>query len=85
MDFKIYFIKIFKRLCILYKIAEIIDGLNKYLKNDLNDLLNQPLNEENKKIKLLELVKNGSIKNYCGRLTGEKINKISESVIENYH
>ena len=47
--------------------------------DDLDDLLNKPLNEaecDHKKIKLLELVKNGTIEKYCGRnFTEEKIIK----------
>ena len=62
--------------------AEIIDNLN----DDIDELLNQPIEESAEKLKLLELVKNGSIKKYCGRnLTEEKIDKLSDKEIQEYH
>ena len=64
------------------------DGLNECLKDDLDGLLNQPLNSavNESRIKLLELVKNDLIKKYCcPNYTEEKINKMSELDIEQYH
>ena len=62
--------------------VEIIDNIDE----SLDELLNQPLEESPEKLKLLELVKNGQIKKYCNKnLTEDKINKLSDQEIDQYH
>ena len=62
--------------------AEIIDDIDE----SLDELLNQSVEESAEKLKLLELVKNGQIKKYCGKnLTEEKIYKLSSEEIQQYH
>ena len=61
--------------------VEIIDNIDE----SLDELLN-PLEESPEKLKLLELVKNGSIRKYCGKnLTEDRINKLSDQEIDQYH
>ena len=52
------FYKKFRRIYILYKMTEIIDDISE----SLDELLNEPA-DSTEKLKLLELVKNGSIRN----------------------
>ena len=62
--------------------VEIIDDIDE----SLDELLNERVEESAEKLKLLELVKNGLIKKYCGRnLTEDKINKLSDQEIDQYH
>ena len=62
--------------------TEIIDNIDE----SLDEFFNRPIDESPEKLKLLELVKNGSIKKYCGKnLTEEKIDKLSCEEIQQYH
>ena len=61
--------------------TEIIDDISE----SLDELLNEPA-DSTEKLKLLELVKNGLIRKYCGKnLTEDKINKLSNEEIDQYH
>ena len=62
--------------------VEIIDDIDE----SLDELLNERVEESAEKLKLLELVKNGQIKKYCNKnLTEDKINKLSNEEIDQYH
>ena len=62
--------------------VEIIDDIDE----SLDELLNERVEESVEKLKLLELVKNGQIKKYCNKnLTEDKINKLSNEEIDQYH